>query len=147
TTIRFETLAPGASPADTTPANWSAPVILRDYLLGDRTAFGWSGSEQMRAGGVDFLAGFTAWGPYFQGIAIARMNWQGTDFTLGSPEVSAVNEYRSPARGLQMRLGGYSPRGRSVTFQIDSPIALAAQLDVFDAGGRRVRSLLAGPLA
>ena len=147
TTIRFEQLAPGASVADTTPAHWSAPQVLRDYLGGSTVVFGWSGSEQLHVNGADYLAGFTAWGPVFQGIAITRMAWQGNDFTLGLPVVSGVDEVHSPARGVSMSLPGFSPHAGRVTFVLDSPLALDAKLEIFDAQGRRIASPLAGRLS
>jgi len=146
TTIRFIALAPGESPADTTPAHWSAPVILRDYLNGAPTSTGWSGSEEFHVSGADYLGGFTAWSPGAMGIAFTRVNWNGNDFTLGAPSVTSVNEYRTPARGLTLSLLGWTPRARQVKFQIDSPLALAAKLEVFDAQGRRIATPFAGEL-
>ncbi len=143
-TIRFETLAPGESVSDTTRGHWGAPQILMQYLGGDATVFGWSGSEQLHVPGADFLAGFTAWGPFVQGIAISRMRWNGDDFTLEIPSVTAVDEYRSPARAVRMRLADFSPRADRVTFLLDSPAELAGRLEVFDSMGRRLNSLLAG---
>jgi hypothetical protein len=147
TTIRFQALKPGASVADTTPARWLAPLVLKDYLGGSSTVYGWSGTEQLHVSGADFLAGFTAWGPAFQGIAITRMAWNGTDFTLGQPLVTGVDEYRSPTRDLGMRLPGFSPHAATVTFELDSPFALEARLEIFDAQGRRVASPFSGRLA
>ena len=147
TTIRFEKLAPGASVADTTPANWSAPLVLKDYLGGNTAVYGWSGSEQLHVNGGDYLAGFTAWGPLYQGIAMTRMYWNGDEFSLGQPSVTAVDEVHSAARGVRMSLPGFSPRADVVTFEVDSPLELEAKLEVFDTQGRRVASLLAGRLA
>lgn len=138
TTIRFESLAPGASVADPNPANWSAPVILRDYLNGAPTSFGWSGSEEIHVPGADYLGGFTAWTPGASGIAFTRVNWNGGEFTLGAPSVTSVDEYRSPARGLTLRLADPCSRAREVRFLVGSPLALAAKLEVFDAQGRRI---------
>lgn len=151
TTIRFEKLQPGASLTDTSLAAWGAPVILKQYLNNSTTVYGWSATEQLHLGspdgGADFLAGFTAWGPVLQGIAISRMNWNGSEFTLGRPVVTAVDEYRSPARGLTMCVtGGVHGAGR-VTFDVDSPLALPAELELFDAQGRRVRTVFAGTLS
>ena len=147
TTIRFETLAPGESVADTTPAHWSAPQVLMPYLNYDGSVFGWSGSEELHVNGADYLAGFTAWGPGNAAIAMTRITWNGDDFTIGVPTVTAVDEYRSPARGVRMSLAGCRPGARRVTFLIDSPLALEARLEVFDPQGRRAASLLAGTLA
>jgi sucrose-6-phosphate hydrolase SacC (GH32 family) len=146
TTIRFETLADGASPSDTTSANWSAPVILEQYLNNVPTSFGWSGSEEVHVPGADYLGGFTAWSVGATGIAFTRVNWNGNDFTLGAPSVLSVDEYRSPARDVRLALAGWSPRARSVTFVIDSPHELAAKLEVFDAQGRRIATPFAGSL-
>jgi hypothetical protein len=146
TTIRFEALVPGASVSDTSFKSWGAPTVLRDYLSGDPTVFGWSGSEHLSVGDADFLAGFTAWGPRYQGIAIARMHWQGDGFTLGGYVFTAVNEYRSDARGVVLRVATGPPPTRRVRFAIDSPRELDARLEVFDAMGRRLKSLLAGAL-
>ena len=147
TTIRFESLAPGMSVADTTLANWSLPTVLSQYLHSDATVFGWSGSEYLRVGDAEFLAGFTAWGPILQGIAIARMQWQGTEFTLGGPIVTGVDEYRSPTRDVRLALVPRQPAAKHVRFAIDSPVAFEARLELFDALGRRLATLLDGRLA
>jgi sucrose-6-phosphate hydrolase SacC (GH32 family) len=146
TTIRFENLVPGASVADTTPANWSAPIILEQYLNNVPTAFGWSGSEELHVPGADYLGGFTAWSLGSTGFAFTRLNWNGSDFTLGAPSVVSVDEYRSPARGVSLSVAGRNPAVRSVTFLIDSPITLVAKLELFDAQGRRIATAFAGAL-
>ena len=146
TTIRFEALAPGESPADTTRTHWSAPIILEQYLNNAPTSFGWSGSEELHVPGADYLGGFTAWQIGASGIAFTRVLWNGTDFTLGAPSVTSVDEYRSPARGVSLALAGWSPGARAVAFLIDSPLELAAKLDVFDAQGRRVAAPFDGTL-
>lgn len=147
TTIRFETLAAGASLADTTSGHWSAPAVLEQYLGGDQTVFGWSGSEYLHLPNADYLAGFTAWGPVFQGISIARMNWHGGEFTLGGSLVTAVDATGSDTKGVSLRVSGGLPSAREVRFAIDAPRALEARLEIFDAQGRRVRTLFAGQLA
>jgi hypothetical protein len=146
TTIRFEQLAPEASLSDTTPAHWGPPVVLKSYLGGSNAVFGWSGSEHLHVPGADYLAGFTAWGPFKVGIAITRMAWSDTGFTLRLPSVTSVDEVHSAARGVRMSLTGYTPRVRSVTFALDSPLELDARLEVFDAMGRRVATPFAGRL-
>ena len=147
TTIRFENLVPGASPAETTRANWSQPVILEQYLGNLPTAFGWSGSEEVHIPGADYLGGFTAWSIGSTGIAFTRVNWSGNDFTLGAPSVTSVDEVHSPLRGVTLALAGWSPHARAATFLIDAPAALAAKLEVFDAQGRRIATPFAGTLA
>jgi hypothetical protein len=147
TTIRFEELVPGAMVSDTTAANWGAPKILMQYLHNDNAVYGWSGSEELHVSGADYLAGFTAWGPFFQGIAITRMAWSGSNFTVGLPTVTSVDEVHSTARGVRMSLEGYAPHADVIRFRLESPGALAAKLEIFDAQGRRVASLLSGRLA
>lgn len=146
TTIRFLDLAPGASPADTSSANWSAPVILEQFLNGAPTSFGWSGSEELHVPGADLLGGFTAWSPGSSGVSFTRVLWNGTNFTLGAPAVTSVDEYRSPARGLQLRLVESKPGAGRVVFAIDSPLELDAKLEVFDPQGRRIAVPYAGRL-
>lgn len=147
TTIRFLALAPGESPADTTPSHWSAPVALVDYLNGAPTSFGWSGSEELHMPGADLLGGFTAWSPGASGIAFTRVLWNGPEFTLGPPSVTSVDEYRSPARGVRLSLLDWNPRAAQVTFEIDTPLELEAKLEVFDAQGRRIATPFRGQLA
>jgi hypothetical protein len=144
TTIRFEALAPAASVSDTSAGNWSTPSVLEQYLNNDATVFGWSGSEHLRVGDADFLAGFTAWGPLFQGIAVTRMKWLGSDFTLGGSLTTAVDEYRSPTRDVRLSLVAGAPPTRRVQFAIESPTALDARLEVFDAMGRHLATPLDG---
>lgn len=147
TTIRFLSLAPGESPSDTTAAHWSAPVVLRDYLNGAPTSFGWSGSEELHVPGADLLGGFTAWSPGASGIAFTRLLWNGDDFALGAPSVTSVDEYRSPARSLTMVLSEREARSPQRTFVIEAPFELEARLDLFDLQGRRIATPFRGRLA
>lgn len=143
--IRFLTLAPGKSLTDTSTAAWPGPAaVLKTYLNGDTTVFGWNGSEQLNAGGVDFLAGFTAWGPTLQGIAITRMSWNGSNFTLQQPSVTAVNDVGSNARDVRLRLRGLRPGAKGIEFQIETPLTLDARLEVFDVTGRQVAEIHRG---
>jgi hypothetical protein len=146
TTIRFEDLAPGFSVADTTPAHWGSQRFLMSYLHNDQAVFGWSGSEQLHLSGADYLAGVTAWGPFFQSIAISLMTWNGSNFTLGQPSVTSVDDVHSTARGVRLSLGSYAPDADQVRFELDTPVALDAKLEIFDAMGRRVASLLDRPI-
>lgn len=146
TTIRFEPLLPGASLADTSLAAWGAPVVLRTYLSNNNITYGWSSSEYLRVGGVDYLGGFTAWGPVMQGIALTRMTWTGDNFTLNRPFVTAVDEHRSPTRGLTLEVRDEVRRAGRVTFHVDSPLTIDARLELYDAQGRRVQTVFAGAL-
>ena len=146
TTIRFLSLAPGASPADTSAALWSGPVVLREYLNGIPTSYGWSGSEHLRVANVEYLGGFTAWSVGEMGITYTRMRWTGHEFSLSAPSVTSVDEYRSPARGLTLTLLDRRPGSPRARFAVDSPLALAARLEVFDVQGRHVATPFAGTL-
>lgn len=147
TTIRYSLLEPGASLADTSGSRWTTPAVLQTTIGDDVTAYGWSGTEHLRVGGTDLLAGFTAWGPIYQGIAITRMNFTGGALTLGDPVLTAVDEYRSDTRAVTLRVAGNRPGAREVRFLMDSPRALAATLEILDVAGRRVASLLSDGLA
>ena len=146
-TIRLHRLAPGHSLVDTSLDAWGEHSTLMSYLGGSAAVFGWSGSEHLRLGRHDFLAGFTAWGPIYQGIAITRVDWNGGDFTLGFPTVVSVDEHRSTARELRMSIAGATPGSRIIEFRIDSPAELEARLEVFDVAGRRRAELFSGRLA
>ncbi|MCC6649607.1 MAG: T9SS type A sorting domain-containing protein, partial [Candidatus Eisenbacteria bacterium] len=147
TTIRFIELAPGGSPADTSASNWSAPVILASYMNNLPSTYGWSGSEHLRVANAEYLGGFTAWASGKMGIAYTRMAWTGSDFTLVAPSVTSVDEYRSPARGLTLSVLEWAPRASRVRLRIESPLALAAKLEVFDVQGRCIATPFDGPLA
>lgn len=144
-TIRFEVLAPGAALTDTARASWSEPRVLKQYLQDDPTVFGWSGTEHLRVAGTDFLAGFTAWGPSFQGIAIARMHWQGGDFTLGGFANAGVDD--PPASAAPAALVARSSGGSRVRFAWRVAAAGQAQLEIFDVSGRRMATPLQGHVA
>ena len=111
------------------------------------TAFGWSGSEEMHVSGADLLGGFTAWSLGSTGIAFTRIVWNGTDFTLAAPSVTAVDEVRSPTRDVTLSPAAAGARAREVTFLIETPEALAAKLEVFDLQGRRTAKPFDGMLA
>ena len=144
-TILFTPLRIGAAVTDTSLASWGNPVVLKQYLAGDPTVFGWSGSEHLRVGDTDFLAGFTAWGPAFQGIAIARMHWQGGEFTLGGFASVGVDDDRSGS--VPIALQAEARGGSRVRFAWRLAAATSARLEVFDLAGRRIATLHDGPLA
>lgn len=147
TTIRLHRLAPGHSLADTSAGAWSDGTALMDYVHGQSAVFGWSGSEHLRIGRTDLLAGFTAWGPLYQGIALTQLEWNSGEFTLGLPTVVSVDEVSSPARAVRMHVSGATPGSRRVEFRIETPVELDARLEVFDVAGRRRARLFEGPLS
>lgn len=135
-TILMQALAPGSAVTDTARSCWSAPVVLKQYLQDDPTVFGWSGTEHLRTGESDFLAGFTAWGPSFQGIAIARMHWQGDSFTLGGFAAVGVGDESGPSAPAALTASSHG--GSRVRFSWQLGRASDARLEVFDVTGRRV---------
>jgi hypothetical protein len=145
TTIRLQELLPGAALIDTASASWTPPVVLKQYLQGDDTVFGWSGTEHLRVSNTDFLAGFTAWGPSFQGIAIARMHWQAGEFTLGGFASAGLDG--SPSSAAPTTLTAQSRGRSSVRFAWRLAAASSARLEIFDVSGRRIAALHDGPLA
>jgi hypothetical protein len=121
-------------------------VILYEYLDHEPASFGWSGSEELHIPGADYMGGFGAWVPGTTGIVYTRVIWNGSEFTLGAPGVTSVDEVRSTARGVNLSLEDWSPGATRVTFVIDSPVELAAKLEVFDAQGRRTATPFDGAL-
>jgi hypothetical protein len=140
-------LAAGHSLADTSFDAWGDGSALMDYVHGQSAVFGWSGSEHLRFGRTDLLAGFTAWGPIYQGIALTKLDWNSGEFTLGLPTVVSVDEVRSSSRAVQLHVSGASPGARRVEFRIETPVEIEARLEVYDVAGRRRARLFEGALS
>jgi hypothetical protein len=143
-TIRFSTKKLGPALADTTlgPEEdrvWSTPATnLFTYLAGDSTAWGTYATEHLRVGQVDFLATFDG-----AGILVSRMLWNGTDFSLLQPTVTAIREGRSePGTHVALRVIEDAPGTGRVAFEIEMPIRERVRLGIYDVAGRRVRSLI-----
>jgi hypothetical protein len=94
----------------------------------------------LKAGNVDFVAGFNAYD--VDGIQIARMYWNGPDFSLKVPQLTGIDEAGSVTRSVQLSVLRFDPRARRVRFGISLPMALAVRLDVYDVAGRRLRRLV-----
>lgn len=159
---RFERQTPGLLPSETSLASWSTPPTLLFNYLGngpaDSTVAGWQGTEYLRVSdNVQYLAGFTAEGqshvflgvprvpdgPHLiQGIAIARMNWAGRNFTLGTANTTSVDAVDSPVSGVRMALIEHRPRSRRISWRIDLPTAMPTRLDVYDVMGRSRRRVV-----
>lgn len=145
TTLRFFKKFLGSVVTDTVSSHWGSSTVVQTFLGGGNSVFGWSGSDEIHvADNIDYLAGFTAWGPTDQGIAISRMAWSDSNFTLASPSVTSVDEYRSQNAGIKLSLSGYAPHSRSVIFLIEAPHSTEARLDLYDVIGRHVKTLLHG---
>jgi hypothetical protein len=137
--MRFSTKSLGTLLSDTTLTQWSAPVSnLFTYLNGDSTAWGTYATEHLRAGRVDFLATFDG-----AGILVSRMVWNGTDFTLIQPSVTAVEGGSSePGTRWALRVVEALPGAGRLAFEIDTPTRERVRLGIYDVAGRRVRSLI-----
>ena len=144
--IRFSAKKAGPALADTTlgPVEdrvWSTPATnLFTYLAGDSTAWGTYATEHLRVGQVDFLATFDG-----AGILVSRMVWNGTDFTLIQPTVTAVEGGRTePESRVALRVIEAVPGAGRLAFEIGMPARERVRLGIYDVAGRRVRSLVDG---
>ena len=139
--MRFSTKSLGTLLSDTTLTHWSAPVSnLFTYLNGDSTAWGTYATEHLRAGQVDFLATFDG-----AGILVSRMVWNGTDFTLLQPSVTAVGGGSpGPEPRVGLRVIEAAPGAGRLSFEIGMPTRERVRLGIYDVAGRRVRSLIDG---
>ncbi|MBI5710258.1 MAG: hypothetical protein HZC42_08155 [Candidatus Eisenbacteria bacterium] len=143
-TIRFSAKKLGPVLADTTlgPEEdrvWSTPATnLFSYLAGDSTAWGTYATEHLRVGRVDFLSTFDG-----AGILVSRMLWNGTNFTLLQPSVTAVGgESPSPESRVALRVIEALPGAGRLAFEINMPTRERVRLGIYDVAGRRVRSLI-----
>ena len=144
--IRFSAKKLGPALADTTlgPEEdrvWSTPATnLFTYLAGDSTAWGTYATEHLRVGRVDFLATFDG-----AGILVSRMDWNGTDFSLIQPSVTAVEGGRSePESRVALRVIEAVPGAGRLAFEIGMSAREQVRLGIYDVAGRRVRSLVDG---
>jgi hypothetical protein len=137
--MRFSTKSLDTLLSDTTLTHWSAPVSnLFTYLNGDSTAWGTYATEHLRVGRVDFLATFDG-----AGILVSRMVWNGTDFTLIQPSVTAVEGGSSePGARVALRVVEALPGAGRLAFEIDMANRERVRLGIYDVAGRRVRSLI-----
>lgn len=90
---------------------------------------------------MDFLAAYNG-----DGIAITRMYWNGSNFTLKQPSLVAVDEGRRQTAGVRLVLAELRLGTPRVGLRIDLPEAMPVRLSVFDVMGRRVRTIVDGRL-
>jgi hypothetical protein len=138
----------GASLVDTTLAYWPPPPEnLFSYLHGADTIstappYGWEATEYLRAGIADFMAAYDG-----IGIAITRLDWTGQEFAFVSPTVAGAGNRQSAGEaGPRLILTELVPGSARVGLRLDLPMAMPADLTIYDLLGRRVRRLLNGPL-
>lgn len=139
-TLRFSKDAGIVNVADTASAGWGTTQTLYSYLAGDTTVVGWNGSEHLKAGNVDYIAGYNAY--VVDGIQIARMYWSGADFFLKLPAVTGIDAVGSGTAAVALSILKFDPVATHVQFRISVPTALLARLEIYDVAGRRLRTLL-----
>ena len=165
---RFERQTnPGELPSKTAVSSWTQPTTSLFQFLGngpaDSTVAGWQGLEYLSVSdNVQYLAGFTAEGvshvfknvPRFsdgphsvQGIAISKINWSSRNFTLGTGNVTAVDDVDSPAKLVRLKCVEFRPLAHRVSWRITLPTAMEVRLDLFDVMGRHSRAVLHRVLA
>lgn len=141
--IRFSPKSLNTQLGDTTLTHWATPATnLFTYLAGDSTAWGTYATEHLRVGQVDFLATFDG-----AGILVSRMLWNGTNFTLLQPSVTAVGGGSGePESRVALRVIEAAPGAGRLAFEIDLPNPQRVRLGIYDVAGRRVRSVIDGQL-
>lgn len=131
---------PDSTVSITRASAWGATQTLYGYLGNDETVRGWNGLEHLKAGNVDYIAGYNAY--LFDGIQIARLYWNGPDFSLRVPTVSGIDEAGSGTAAVRLAVPEFDPRARRIAFEIDLPTAMPVKLELYDVSGRRLRTLL-----
>lgn len=126
--------------ADTSRAGWGANQAVYKYLASDHTVVGWNGSEHLRAGNVEYLAGYNAY--LVDGIQIARMYWNAGQFSLKVPAVTGVDVVNAVTATVRLSVLNFDPRSQRVVFRINLPVALPVRFDVYDVMGRRLQTLV-----
>jgi len=126
--------------ADTLSSGWGATQTLYSYLSGDETVVGLQAAEHLKAGNVDFIAGYNAY--VVDGIQISRMYWNGPEFYLQIPAVAGIDEVGSATASVRLSVLQFDPRARRVRLRISLPATLAVRFDVFDVAGRRLQRLV-----
>lgn len=132
---------------DTTAAYWSVfPGVRRLYtwLKNDATVFTWRASEYLHIGN-EYLAGYTS-----NSIGINQIGWTPHNLTLNPMDslyfasattVGVEDEGRHEAE-LALAVTQLRPAMGRISLRVTVPTAMAAQLDVYDISGRRIRELL-----
>lgn len=134
----FVTQSPGFSVADTTLGRWPGRDSLYYYLGNNPSVVRWQASEHLQIGNVHLFAGWNG-----LGIAITRTYWNGNNFVIGYPDLTAV-EGDAPRDGVRFFVADLRPGTPSIRFVLDSPAPITPRLVVYDLAGRRVRTLADG---
>ncbi len=124
---------------------WSDKHNLYDMAGQDPTSDRWFGSEAISTPGHDYLAVIHT--PYYQ-IDFYEIIWDATPpgFTLATPVITAAVPADPAHADLSLSTIPRAGSGPGVMFRASLPAPSHARVDLFDVGGRRVRTLQDGPL-
>ncbi len=134
----FVTESPGFSVADTTLGRWPGRDSLYYYLGNNPSVVAWQASEHLQFGNIHLFAGWNG-----SGIAITRTYWNGNNFVIGYPDLTAV-EGDAPRDGVRFFVADLRPGTPSIRFVLDSLVPITPRLVVYDLAGRRVKTLTDG---
>ena len=129
----------GSPTADST--GWVGTYRLYDN---EPTTDAWFTPEFLRVGGHEYFAAVNSAN---RGIEIREMVWTGVaSFRLEAPSVVGVGDAVGDEDGLHIVALGGGERAAALRFRVTLPRTMDAAIGVYDAGGRRIRVLHAGPL-
>lgn len=134
----FVTESPGYSVADTTLGRWPDRDSLYYYLGNNPSVIAWQACEHLQIGTVHLFAGWNG-----DGIAITRTYWDGNNFVIGYPDLTAV-EGDAPHDGVRFFVADLRPGTASIRFVLDSAAPITPRLVLYDLAGRRVKTLTDG---
>ena len=132
------------TPATADSSQWAVKYRLYDMVNQSSTSDVWFGVEHVSVAGHDYFAYVNPWD---SGVDIQEMIW-GTppNFSLTGPVTASAMPLPNPP-ALALRALGRPAGGSGTVLQLAVPAATSGRLELFDVSGRRVRTLLAGPLA
>lgn len=128
----------GFSVADTLDSLWIELDSLYVYLNNNQSVVAWQACEHLQIGNVHLFAGWNG-----SGIAITRTYWDGNNFVIGYPDLTAV-EGDAPRDGVRFFVTDLRPETPTIRFVLDSASPINPRLVVYDLAGRRVKTLIDG---
>lgn len=132
------TQAAGHSVSDTTAGLWAEIDSLYSYLGGNPSVLYWQACEHLQVGNAHLFAAYNG-----SGIAITRTYWNGSNFVIGYPDLTAVED--APLSGsARFFVANLRPGTQSVSFIVDAPARGIPNLAVYDLAGRRLKTLMDG---
>jgi hypothetical protein len=134
----FATQAPGHVVADTTSDYWPELDSLYIYLGSNESVAAWAAMEHLQIGNAHLFAAYNG-----DGIGITRAYWDGNNFVIGYPDLTAVDGGAGPD-ALRFFVADLRPGAQSVRFVLDSPARVSPRVVLYDIVGRRVRTLVEG---